>query len=88
MFIAGMDKKGKAQYIRWPLSMEAEIEKLAEEEGITKVAMATRLVKMGIEIQKLVDSKFHFRDVRIDPEESEGLSCTEAFTKLSKKEGR
>jgi hypothetical protein len=84
MEVAFVDKKGKPQYVRWPLSLEAEIERMAEEEGISKVSMATRLVKMGIEVQKLIDSKFHMKDVRLDENESQGHSCIETTTKHDK----
>lgn len=60
--VIGVNKKGQAQYTRFPLDMEAEIERLAEEEGRTKTDMVTVLVKMGLEVKKLIDSKFHMRD--------------------------
>lgn len=79
--VSGMEKKGDPQYIRFPLSMECEIQKLSEEEGRSKAEMIKVLVAIGLHIKR-----FHLKDYCSAFGESEENTCYETERFINKKD--
>lgn len=75
------EKKGGPQYTRFPLSMESEIERLAEDEGRSKAEMVKVLVAIGLHIKR-----FRIREYCTALVESEENSCSDIERVLNKKD--